>query len=204
MSAWPRVRRPTSASPVDFAAMATTAEDLQTATPVVTLTPEAFGIVKEAIGQEPDPGSLALWLEVRGVQEGSFVYDLYFQAVSDAGEGDARHEHDELVVIVPEAQRRPPARGPARVVRGGRWRTGAGQPEHAQCRRGQPGRAARDPGQGHQRAAGRSGHGRARAGRQPVDRQPRWAGRPGRPRTKRTARLTCACPAGARAAPCRR
>ena len=83
--------------------MATTAEDLQTTTPVVTLTPEAFGIVKEAIGQEPDPGSLALWLEVRGVQEGSFVYDLYFQAVSDAGEGDARHEHDELVVIVPEA-----------------------------------------------------------------------------------------------------
>src|SRR5271170_7209282 len=83
--------------------MATTAEDLQTTTPVVTLTPEAFGIVKDAIGQEPDPGSLALWLEVRGIQEGSFVYDLYFQAISDAGEADVRHQHDELVVIVPEA-----------------------------------------------------------------------------------------------------
>src|ERR1700735_5587566 len=83
--------------------MATTAEDLQTATPVVTLTPEAFGVVKEAIGQEPNPDSLALWLEVRGVQEGSFVYDLYFQAVSDAGEGDARDQQDELVVVVPEA-----------------------------------------------------------------------------------------------------
>ncbi len=83
--------------------MATTTEDLQTTTPVVTLTPEAHKVVREAIGQEPDPGSLALWLEVRGVQEGSFVYDLYFQAISDADEGDARHAQDELVVIVPQA-----------------------------------------------------------------------------------------------------
>jgi Fe/S biogenesis protein NfuA len=83
--------------------MATTTEDLQTTTPVVTLTPEAHKVVREAIGQEPDPGSLALWLEVRGVQEGSFVYDLYFQAMSDADEGDVRHAQDELVVVVPEA-----------------------------------------------------------------------------------------------------
>src|ERR1700727_2366471 len=83
--------------------MATTTEDLQTTTPVVTLTPEAHKIVQDAIAQEPDPASLALWLEVRGVQEGSFVYDLYFQAVSDAGEGDARDQQDELVVVVPEA-----------------------------------------------------------------------------------------------------
>ena len=69
----------------------------------MTLTPEAHKIVREAIGQEPDPGTLALWLEVRGVQEGSFVYDLYFQAISDADEGDTRHVQDELEVIVPEA-----------------------------------------------------------------------------------------------------
>jgi Fe/S biogenesis protein NfuA len=83
--------------------MATTTENLQATTPVVTLTPEAHKIVREAIGQEPDPGTLALWLEVRGVQEGSFVYDLYFQAISDADEGDTRHVQDELAVIVPEA-----------------------------------------------------------------------------------------------------
>ena len=81
--------------------MATTTEDLQTTTPVVSLTPEAHKIVSEAMQQEPDPASLALWLEVRGVQAGVFVYDLYFQAVSDAGEGDARHEQDGIVVIVP-------------------------------------------------------------------------------------------------------
>jgi Fe/S biogenesis protein NfuA len=84
--------------------MATTSEDLQATTqttPFVTLTPEAYKVVKEAIDQEPDPASLALWLEVRGVQAGSFVYDLYFQAVSDADEGDERTTQEELDVIVP-------------------------------------------------------------------------------------------------------
>jgi Fe/S biogenesis protein NfuA len=84
--------------------MATTTEDLPTTTattPVVTLTPEAHKIVREAIDQEPDPTTLALWLEVRGVQAGSFVYDLYFQAISDAGEGDARVTQEGIEVIIP-------------------------------------------------------------------------------------------------------
>ena len=86
--------------------MATTTGDLQAsshAVPVVTITPEAYDVVREAIEQEPDPGSLALWLEVRGVQAGSFVYDLYFQAASDADQGDARHTEEELEIIVPAA-----------------------------------------------------------------------------------------------------
>jgi Fe/S biogenesis protein NfuA len=83
--------------------MATTTEDLQTTTPVVTLTPEAHKIVRDAIGQEPDPASLALWLEVRGIQEDSFVYDLYFQAISDADDGDGRHSQDGLEIVIPSA-----------------------------------------------------------------------------------------------------
>src|SRR6516165_5433581 len=74
------------APPRRLGAMASTTEDLQVTTPiapVVTLTPEAHKIVREAIDQEPEPATLALWLEVRGVQGGSFVYDLYFQAGSD-------------------------------------------------------------------------------------------------------------------------
>jgi Fe/S biogenesis protein NfuA len=82
--------------------MVTTSEDLQTTTPLVTLTPEAYKVVTEAIGQEPDPSSLALWLEVRGVQGGSFVYDLYFQALSDADDGDARVAQEELEIVIPE------------------------------------------------------------------------------------------------------
>jgi Fe/S biogenesis protein NfuA len=87
-----------------MARMATQTEDLQATTPttpLVTLTPEAYKVVKEAIDQEPDPSSLALWLEVRGVQAGSFAYDLYFQALSDADEGDARISQEELDVVVP-------------------------------------------------------------------------------------------------------
>ncbi len=38
---------------------------------------------------------------MRGVQAGSFIYDLYFQAVSDADEGDARHVQDELEIVIP-------------------------------------------------------------------------------------------------------
>jgi Fe/S biogenesis protein NfuA len=68
---------------------------------VVTLTPEAHSVVREAMAAEPDPDALALWLEVRGVQAGSFVYDLYFQAVSDADDGDARDIHDGLHVVIP-------------------------------------------------------------------------------------------------------
>ena len=84
--------------------MATTTGDLQASThavPVVTITPEAYKVVREAMENEPDPGALALWLEVRGVQAGSFAYDLYFQAASDADEGDVRHTHEELEIIVP-------------------------------------------------------------------------------------------------------
>jgi len=83
--------------------MATTTEDLPATSPVVTLTPEAYKVVRDAIEQEPDPSSLALWLEVRGVQAGSFVYDLYFQATSDADEGDARHAQEKIEIVIPAA-----------------------------------------------------------------------------------------------------
>jgi Fe/S biogenesis protein NfuA len=93
--------------------MATTAEDLTpettavsetpttSETAVVTLTPEAHRIVREALDQEPEPASLALWLEVRGVQEGNFVYDLYFQATSDAAAEDEVHHDGDIPVVVP-------------------------------------------------------------------------------------------------------
>ena len=82
--------------------MATTADELTTTTtPIVTLTPEAHRVVREALDAEPESASLALWLEVRGVQEGAFVYDLFFQATSDAGEVDAVHADGDVQVVVP-------------------------------------------------------------------------------------------------------
>jgi Fe/S biogenesis protein NfuA len=70
---------------------------------VVSVTDEARKIVLEAMASEPDPDSLALWLEVRGVQGGNFAYDLYFQALRDAGDDDAVSVDSELTVVVPEA-----------------------------------------------------------------------------------------------------
>ena len=57
--------------------------------------------MREALDQEPEPASLGLWLEVRGVQEGNFVYDLYFQATSDAADEDAVHADGDIQVVVP-------------------------------------------------------------------------------------------------------
>lgn len=82
--------------------MATSAEDIDVATtPVVSLTPEARGVVRDAMAAEADSDRLALWLEVRGVENGSFAYDLYFQALSDAGEDDVVQLDDELPMVVP-------------------------------------------------------------------------------------------------------
>lgn len=69
--------------------------------PVVTLTPQARSVVQGAIAEEPDPERLALWLEVRGVQNGAFAYDLYFQACADAGEDDAVDRAGDPAVVVP-------------------------------------------------------------------------------------------------------
>ncbi|HUC03894.1 MAG TPA: NifU family protein [Acidimicrobiales bacterium] len=82
--------------------MATIADQLQLQQPIVSLTPEAHRVVKEAIEQEPEPLSLALWLEIRGVQDGAFVYDLYFQAAADATDGDEVRTVEGLAVVVPE------------------------------------------------------------------------------------------------------
>lgn len=60
-------------------------------------------MVRDAIGQEPDPERLALWLEVRGVQSGAFVYDLYFQALADAAGDDVVQHDDDVPVVIPAA-----------------------------------------------------------------------------------------------------
>ncbi len=59
-------------------------------------------MVREAMSQEPDPDRLALWLEVRGVQQAQFVYDLYFQALADAADEDWVVDDGELAVVVPK------------------------------------------------------------------------------------------------------
>jgi Fe/S biogenesis protein NfuA len=68
---------------------------------VLRVTDEARAMVLEARSTEADAESLALWLEVSGIDDAVYTYDLYFQSPSDAGPGDAVQHHDELLVVVP-------------------------------------------------------------------------------------------------------
>jgi Fe/S biogenesis protein NfuA len=50
-------------------------------------------------GEENSSG-LALWLEINGQTNGAYTYDMWFQQVSDAAEGDAVTDNDGLLVVV--------------------------------------------------------------------------------------------------------
>jgi Fe/S biogenesis protein NfuA len=69
--------------------------------PVLTITPEARATVLEVLANEADSDSLALWLEVSGEANGAYAYDMYFQAVADAGAGDVVQPDEQLSVVVP-------------------------------------------------------------------------------------------------------
>ena len=71
------------------------------AVPVLRLTAGALSKVRELRSDEPDPGSLALWVEVSGVVEGAYSYDMYFQAESEIRPGDWSGRQEDLTVVVP-------------------------------------------------------------------------------------------------------
>jgi Fe/S biogenesis protein NfuA len=83
--------------------MAGMSEDRVDVSPVLTITPDARATVLEVLANESDPTSLALWLEVSGVGDGAYTYDMYFQAIADAGAGDVVQRDDALPVVVPDA-----------------------------------------------------------------------------------------------------
>lgn len=70
---------------------------------VLSVSDEALRTVVDLRAEEDDPETLALWLEVNGATGSEYAYDLYFQAVADAGAGDAVERFDGLAVVVPEA-----------------------------------------------------------------------------------------------------
>jgi len=78
-------------------------EDREDIAPVLTITPEARATVLEVLANESDPDTLALWLEVSGEANGAYAYDMYFQALGDAGPGDVVQPDGQLPVVVPES-----------------------------------------------------------------------------------------------------
>jgi Fe/S biogenesis protein NfuA len=69
--------------------------------PVLTMTPAARAVVLEARDQEDDAQDMALWVEVNGVANRSYTYDIYFQGARDAGPSDLVQHDDELPVVIP-------------------------------------------------------------------------------------------------------
>jgi Fe/S biogenesis protein NfuA len=78
-------------------------EDRVDIAPVLTITPEARTTVLEVLANEAESDTLALWLEVSGEANGAYAYDMFFQAVADAGAGDVVQSDDELPVVVPSS-----------------------------------------------------------------------------------------------------
>jgi len=81
--------------------MAGMSEDREDIAPVLAITPEARATVLEVLANESESDTLALWLEVSGEAGGAYTYDMYFQALTDAGSGDVVQSDDVLPVVVP-------------------------------------------------------------------------------------------------------
>lgn len=72
-------------------------------TDVVTLSDQARQVVLDALHQEANSESLALFIEVTGASAAGYSYDLYFSEFINAPEGASRQSDDSLTVVVPES-----------------------------------------------------------------------------------------------------
>ncbi|HEY7105347.1 MAG TPA: NifU family protein [Acidimicrobiia bacterium] len=70
-------------------------------TPVLTITDAAMAKVVEVRGAEPDPASLALWVEVNGQQNGAYTYLMEFRTEDELDDDVVVQHHDDLSVAIP-------------------------------------------------------------------------------------------------------
>jgi Fe/S biogenesis protein NfuA len=70
---------------------------------VLTVTEKAQAEIMSIRASEPEPERMALWVAVTGVSGPNYAYDLYFQALADAGPDDVVQHHGDLSVVIPQA-----------------------------------------------------------------------------------------------------
>lgn len=68
--------------------------------PVLRVTDAARAAILEARAGEQDPERLALFVEVTGAQNGTYTYEMWFEALADATARDVMCRHDDLTVVV--------------------------------------------------------------------------------------------------------
>lgn len=73
---------------------------MDTAEPVLIITDEARQKIGEVRAGEPDPDTLALWVEVTGESAGSYSYAMELRPLEEAGADDVVQRHDDLSVVV--------------------------------------------------------------------------------------------------------
>ncbi len=71
------------------------------AVPLLRLTDAARARVLEVRAGEPEPETLALWVEVTGTAGTAFTYDMYFRRTDEAGAEDTVQHGDDISVVVP-------------------------------------------------------------------------------------------------------
>ena len=82
--------------------MAGMSEAREDVSPVLTDHPRRPGHRARGAGQRGRSDPLALWLEISGEADGAYAYDMYFQALADAGAGDVVQHDDDLPVVIPD------------------------------------------------------------------------------------------------------
>lgn len=73
------------------------------AEPILTVTEKAKRHILKIREDEDKPETLALWVEIIGARGGEYAYDLYFDVVDSAADGDAVIHGDDLDVVIPAA-----------------------------------------------------------------------------------------------------
>jgi Fe/S biogenesis protein NfuA len=68
---------------------------------VIRVTAAALEVVGEALAREQEPELLALWLEVNGIADGAYTYDLWFGPASGIAPGDEDQLEGGVRVAVP-------------------------------------------------------------------------------------------------------
>ncbi|MGC8513685.1 MAG: NifU family protein [Acidimicrobiales bacterium] len=69
--------------------------------PVLTLTTSALKKVLQLRADEPGADSLALWVQIGGVNGSAYSYEMFFQDAGDAASDDWTNTQGELTVVVP-------------------------------------------------------------------------------------------------------
>jgi len=69
---------------------------------VLSITPDALEMVRQLRDQEPGEGEIGLLLEITGLRQGQFAYELAFIPVEDATTLHIIERHGDLAVIMPQ------------------------------------------------------------------------------------------------------